>query len=173
MLYLFLKNLLFMHLQLARQSMKVDLVKGLGKERDSISHASDFGSISGVKTSSPSANGSLVSAQGAMSSPIAVAPVSNLPTIVASESSSLSGNISSLTIGAVEMQNSLEPASPAVATSEKNGTAVTLENSVATPVYARKIHMFQIKFASGLCCYHIWTSIFAGLVLSFLQLRTQ
>ncbi|XP_075110862.1 pre-mRNA-processing protein 40A isoform X2 [Nicotiana tabacum] len=120
--------------KLARQSMKVDLVKGLGKERDSISHASDFGSISGVKTSPLSANGSPVSAQGAMSSPIAVAPVSNLPTIVASESSSLSGNISSLTIGAVEMQNSLEPASPAVATSEKNGTAVTLENSVATPV---------------------------------------
>lgn len=106
----------------------------LAREKDTISHASDFGSISGVKTSSSGADGSLVSAQGAISSPIAVSPVSNLPTIVASESSSLAGKVASLTIDAVEMQNSSEPASPAVANSEKIGIAVTLGNSVATPV---------------------------------------
>lgn len=106
----------------------------LAREKDSISHASDFGSISGVKTSSPGADGSLVSAQGAMSSPIAVSPVANLPTIVAPESSSLSGKVSSPMIDAVEMQNYSEPASPAVANSEKIGIAVTLGNSAATPV---------------------------------------
>lgn len=106
----------------------------LAREKDTISHASDFGSISGVKTSSSGADGSLVSAQGAISSPIAVSPVSNLPTIVASESSSLAGKVASPTIDAVEMQNSSEPALPAVANSEKIGIAVTLGNSVATPV---------------------------------------
>ncbi|XP_055835210.1 pre-mRNA-processing protein 40A-like isoform X3 [Solanum dulcamara] len=104
------------------------------REKDTITHASDFGSISSVKTSSPGADGSFVSAQGAMSSPISVSPVANLPTIVASESSSLSGKVSSPTIDAVEMQNSSEPASPAVANSEKIGIAVTLGNSAAIPV---------------------------------------
>ncbi|XP_060216677.1 pre-mRNA-processing protein 40A-like isoform X6 [Lycium barbarum] len=120
--------------KLARESMKVEVVKGLGKEKDTISHASDFGSISGVKTSSPGADGSLVLAQRAMSSSVAVAPVANLLTIVASESSNLPGKVSSPTIDAVEMQNSSEPASPAVANSEKIGIAITLGNSVATPV---------------------------------------
>ncbi|MCD7472784.1 hypothetical protein HAX54_014146 [Datura stramonium] len=106
----------------------------LAREKDTISHASDFESISGVKTSSPGADGSLVSAQGAISSPIAVSPVSNLPTIVASESSSLAGKVASPTIDAVEIQNSSEPASPADTNSEKIGIAVTLGNSVVTPV---------------------------------------
>ncbi|KAL3354068.1 hypothetical protein AABB24_018627 [Solanum stoloniferum] len=106
----------------------------LAREKDTISHASDFGSISSIKTSSPGADGSFVSAQGAMTSPIAVSPVANLPAIVASESSSLSGKVSSPTIDAVEMQNSSEPASPAVANSEKIGIAVTLGNSVTIPV---------------------------------------
>ncbi|PHU09954.1 hypothetical protein BC332_21814 [Capsicum chinense] len=90
-------------------------------------HASDFGSISVVKTSSPGADGSLVSAYGAKSSPIVLSPAANLPTIVASESSSLYGKVSSLMIETVEMKNSSEPTSPAVANSEKIGIAVTLE----------------------------------------------
>ncbi|KAG5577072.1 hypothetical protein H5410_057206 [Solanum commersonii] len=106
----------------------------LAREKDTISHASDFGSISSIKTSSPGADGSFVPAQGAMTSPIAVSPVANLSAIVASESSSLSGKVSSPTIDAVEMQNSSEPASPAVANSEKIGIAVTLGNSVTIPV---------------------------------------
>ncbi|PHT29260.1 hypothetical protein CQW23_31132 [Capsicum baccatum] len=69
----------------------------LARENDIISHASDFGSIPVVKTSSPGADGSLVSAH-------------------------------------VEMKNSSEPSSPAVAKSEKIGIAVTLGNSVAPPV---------------------------------------
>nr|XP_010313077.1 pre-mRNA-processing protein 40A isoform X1 [Solanum lycopersicum] len=104
----------------------------LAREKHTDSHASDFGSISSVKTSSPGADGSFVSAQGAMTSPIAVSPVANLPTIVASESS-LSGKLSSPTVDAVEMQNSSEPASPAVANSEKIGITVTLGNSVVIP----------------------------------------
>ncbi|PHT69365.1 hypothetical protein T459_28852 [Capsicum annuum] len=67
----------------------------LAHKKDTISLASDFGSISVVKTSSSGADSSLVSAHGAKSSPIAVSPVANLPTIVASESSSLSGKVSS------------------------------------------------------------------------------
>ncbi|PHT32900.1 hypothetical protein CQW23_29237 [Capsicum baccatum] len=62
----------------------------LAREKDIISHASDFGSIPVVKTSSPGADGSLVSAHGAKSSPIAVSPAANLLTSLASESSSLS-----------------------------------------------------------------------------------
>ncbi|PHT74953.1 hypothetical protein T459_22230 [Capsicum annuum] len=99
----------------------------LACEKDTISHASDFGSISVVKTSSPGADGSLVSAYGAKSSPIVVSPAANLPTIVASESSSLYGKVSSLMIETVETKNSSEPTSPAVANSEKIGIAVTLE----------------------------------------------
>ncbi|PHT74951.1 hypothetical protein T459_22228 [Capsicum annuum] len=62
----------------------------LAHEKDTISHASDFRSISVVKTSSPGADGSLVSENGAKSSPIVVSPATNLPTIMASVSSSLS-----------------------------------------------------------------------------------
>lgn len=123
----------------------------LAREKDTISHASDFGSISVVKTSSPGADGSLVSAHGAKSSPIAVSPAANLPTIVASESSSLSGKVSSPMIETVEMKNSSEPTSPAVANSEKIGIAVTLGNSVAPPVYVFRFICY--KFASGLCCF--------------------
>ncbi|PHT28437.1 hypothetical protein CQW23_31950 [Capsicum baccatum] len=54
----------------------------LACEKDIISHASDFGSIPVVKTSSPGADGSLVSEHGAKSSPIAVSPAANLPTIL-------------------------------------------------------------------------------------------
>ncbi|PHT74956.1 hypothetical protein T459_22233 [Capsicum annuum] len=114
-------------------------------------HASDFGSISVVKTSSPGADGLLVSAHDAKSSPIAVSPAANLPTIVALESSSLSGNVSSPMIGTVEMKNSSEPALPAVANSEKIGIAVTLGNSVAPPVHVFRFICY--KFASGLCCF--------------------
>ncbi|KAF3626754.1 hypothetical protein FXO37_30226 [Capsicum annuum] len=89
----------------------------LAREKDIISHASDFGSIPVVKTSSPGVDGSLLSAHGAKSSPIVVSPAANLPTILASESSSLS-----------------EPSSPTVANSEKIGIAVTLGNSVSPPV---------------------------------------
>ncbi|PHT97323.1 Pre-mRNA-processing protein 40A [Capsicum chinense] len=95
----------------------------LAREKDIISHASDFGSIPVVKTSSPGADGSLVSAHGAKSSPIAVSPAANLPTILASESSSLSGKVSSMMIETVEIKNSSEPSSPAVADSEKIGIA--------------------------------------------------
>ncbi|KAM3201732.1 pre-mRNA-processing protein 40A [Capsicum annuum] len=123
----------------------------LAREKDTISHASDFGSISVVKTSSPGADGSLVSAHGAKSSPIAVSPAANLPTIVASESSSLSGKVSSPMIETVKMKNSSEPASPAVANSEKIGIAVTLGNSIAPPVYVFRFICY--KFASGLCCF--------------------
>ncbi|PHU09950.1 hypothetical protein BC332_21810 [Capsicum chinense] len=114
-------------------------------------HASDFGSISVVKTSSPGADGLLVSAHDAKSSPIAVSPAANLPTIVALESSSLSGNVSSPMIGTVEMKNSSEPALPAIANSEKIGIAVTLGNSVAPPVHVFRFICY--KFASGLCCF--------------------
>ncbi|KAF3624603.1 hypothetical protein FXO38_30165 [Capsicum annuum] len=63
----------------------------LAHETDTISHPSDFGSISVVKISSPGADGSLFLAYGAKSSPIAVSTAANLQTIMASESSSLSG----------------------------------------------------------------------------------
>ncbi|PHT61851.1 hypothetical protein T459_34327 [Capsicum annuum] len=106
----------------------------LAHEKDIISHASDFGSIPVVKTSSPGADGSLVSAHGAKSSPIAVSPAANLPTILASESSSLSGKVSLMMIETVQMKNSSEPSSPAVANSDKIGIAVTLGNSVPPPV---------------------------------------
>ncbi|PHT29901.1 hypothetical protein T459_35720 [Capsicum annuum] len=105
----------------------------LASEKDIISHTSDFGSIPVVKTSSSGADSSLVSAHGAKSSPIAVSPAANLPTILASESSSLSGKVSLMMIETVEMKNSSEPSSPAVADSEKIGIAVTLGNSVAPP----------------------------------------
>ncbi|KAF3648279.1 hypothetical protein T459_28815 [Capsicum annuum] len=103
----------------------------LAHEKDTISHASDFGSISVVKISSPGADGLLVSAHGAKSSLIAMSPTANLPTIVASESLSLSGKVSSPMIEIVEVKNSSEPASPAVANSEKIGIAATLGNSFA------------------------------------------
>ncbi|PHT97688.1 hypothetical protein BC332_33353 [Capsicum chinense] len=106
----------------------------LAREKDIISHASDFGSIPVVKTSSPGADGSLISAHGAKSSPIVVSPAANLPTILASESSSLSGKVSLMMIETVQMKNSSEPSSPAVANSDKIGIAVTLGNSVAPPV---------------------------------------
>ncbi|PHT69341.1 hypothetical protein T459_28828 [Capsicum annuum] len=69
-------------------SHKVQLFRNsqLAHEKDIISHISDFGSISVVKTSSPSADGSLVSVHGAKSSPTAMSPAANLPTIMASES---------------------------------------------------------------------------------------
>ncbi|PHT97709.1 hypothetical protein BC332_33374 [Capsicum chinense] len=95
----------------------------LAREKDIISHTSDFGSIPVVKTSSSGADSSLVSAHGAKSSPIAVSPAANLPTILALESSSLSGKVSSMMIETVEMKNSSEPSSPAVADSEKIGIA--------------------------------------------------
>ncbi|KAF3644594.1 putative pre-mRNA-processing protein 40A-like isoform X2 [Capsicum annuum] len=106
----------------------------LAHEKDTISHASDFRSIFVVKTSSPGADGSLVLEHGAKSSPIAMNPDANLPTIVASESSSLSGKVSSPMIETVEMKNSSEPTSTVVANSEKIGIAVTLGNSIAPPV---------------------------------------
>ncbi|KAF3629504.1 hypothetical protein T459_28809 [Capsicum annuum] len=110
-----------------------DKVK-LAREKNTISHASDFGSISVVKTSSSGADGSLVWEHSAKSSPIFVSPVANLPTILASESSSLSDKVSSSMIETVEMKNSLKPASPAVANLEKIGIAVTLGNSVTPPI---------------------------------------
>ncbi|KAM3267099.1 hypothetical protein P3L10_004094 [Capsicum annuum] len=106
----------------------------LAREKDIISHASDFGSIPVVKTSSPGADGSLISAHGAKSSLIVVSPAANLPTILASESSSLSGKVSLMMIETVQMKNSSERSSPAVANSDKIGIAVTLGNSVAPPV---------------------------------------
>ncbi|PHU09948.1 hypothetical protein BC332_21808 [Capsicum chinense] len=91
-------------------------------------------------------NGLLVLAHGAESSPIAMSPAANLPTIVASESSSLSGKVSSPMIETVKMKNSSEPTSPAVANLEKIGIAVTLGNFVAPPVYVFKFICY--KFAS-------------------------
>ncbi|PHU06221.1 Pre-mRNA-processing protein 40B [Capsicum chinense] len=121
----------------------------LAREKDTISHASDFGSISVVKTSSPGADGSLVSAHGAKLSPIAVSPAANLPTIVASESSSLSGKVSSLMIETVEMKNSSEPASPAVANSEKIGIALALGNSVVPPVSETTTAQDAVLYGDG------------------------
>ncbi|PHU09957.1 hypothetical protein BC332_21817 [Capsicum chinense] len=72
------------------EELAAPLVVLLAHEKDTISHASDFRSISIVKTSSPGADGSLVSENGAKSSPIVVSPATNLPTIMASVSSSLS-----------------------------------------------------------------------------------
>ncbi|KAM3378322.1 hypothetical protein P3S68_010735 [Capsicum galapagoense] len=112
-------------------------------------HDKNFGSISVVKTSSPGADGSLVSAHGAKSSPIAVSPAANLPTIVASESSSLSGKVSSPMIETVEMKNSSEPTSPAVANSEKIGIAVTLGNSVAPPVSETTTTQDAVVYGDG------------------------
>ncbi|KAF3620933.1 hypothetical protein FXO37_33041 [Capsicum annuum] len=83
---------------------------------------------------SSTVDGSLGLAHGAKSSPIAMSPSANLPTIVASESSSLSSKVSSPMIEIVKIKNSSEPALPAVANSEKIGTAVNLGNSVAPPV---------------------------------------
>ncbi|KAF3628581.1 putative glucan endo-1,3-beta-glucosidase A-like [Capsicum annuum] len=94
-----------------------------------------FGSISVVKTLSPDVDGSLVSAHGAKSSSTTVSPAANLPTIVASESSSLYGKVSSPMIEIVEIKNSSEPASPGDTNSEKIGIAVTLGNSVAPPIF--------------------------------------
>ncbi|PHT28989.1 hypothetical protein CQW23_31440 [Capsicum baccatum] len=121
----------------------------LACEKDTISHSSDFGSIYVVKTSSLGADGSLVSAHGAKSSPIAVSPAANLPTIVASESSSLSGKVSSPMIETVEMKNSSEPTSPAVANSEKIGIAVTLGNSVAPPVSETTTAQDAVVYGDG------------------------
>ncbi|KAF3629505.1 putative pre-mRNA-processing protein 40A-like isoform X2 [Capsicum annuum] len=105
----------------------------LAHEKDTILHASDLGSIFVVKTLSPGADGSLVSAHGAKSSLISVSQAANLPTIMASESSSLSSKVSSPMIETVKIKNSSEPTSPAVANLEKIGIAVTLGNSVAPP----------------------------------------
>ncbi|XP_047256256.1 LOW QUALITY PROTEIN: pre-mRNA-processing protein 40A-like [Capsicum annuum] len=107
----------------------------LDSEKNTISHVSDFGSISVVKTLSPDVDGSLVSAHGAKSSSTTVSPAANLPTIVASESSSLYGKVSSPMIEIVEIKNSSEPASPGDTNSEKIGIAVTLGNSVAPPIF--------------------------------------
>ncbi|PHT39675.1 hypothetical protein CQW23_18529 [Capsicum baccatum] len=63
-----------------------------------------------------------------------MSPAANLPTIVASKSSSLSGKDPSLMIETVEMKNSSEPALPDVANLEKLGIAVTLGNSITPPV---------------------------------------
>ncbi|PHT69371.1 hypothetical protein T459_28858 [Capsicum annuum] len=121
----------------------------LAREKDTISHASDFGSISVVKTSSPSADGSLVLAHGAKSSPIAVSLAANLPTIVSSESSSLSGKVSSPMIETVEIKNSSEPALPAVANSKKIGIVVTLGNSVAPPVSETTTTQDTVVYGDG------------------------
>ncbi|KAF3619307.1 hypothetical protein FXO37_33760 [Capsicum annuum] len=121
----------------------------LDREKDTISHASDFGSISIFKTSSLGADGSLVSAHGAKSSPISVSPAANLPTIVASESSSLSGKVYSPMIETVAMKNSSEPASPAVADSEKIGIAVTLGNSIAPPVSETTTAQDAVVYGDG------------------------
>ncbi|KAM3267083.1 hypothetical protein P3L10_004078 [Capsicum annuum] len=121
----------------------------LAREKDIISHTSDFGSIPVVKTSSSGADSSLVSAHGAKSSPIAVSPAANLPTILASESSSLSGKVSSMMIETVEMKNSSEPSSPAVADSEKIGIAVTLGNSVAPPVSETTTAQDAVVYGDG------------------------
>ncbi|PHT74954.1 hypothetical protein T459_22231 [Capsicum annuum] len=93
--------------------------------------------------------GSLVSAHGAKSSPIAVSPAANLPTIMASESSSLFGKVSSPMIETVEMKNSSEPASPAVANSEKIGIVVTLGNSVAPPVSETTTTQDAVVYGDG------------------------
>ncbi|PHT32831.1 hypothetical protein CQW23_29168 [Capsicum baccatum] len=219
----------------------------LARDKDTISHASNFGSISVVKTSSPVADGSLVSAHGAKLIPIAVSPAANLPTIIqelqplwhtlvgdfptesmadsispveyqtyrqrpfrsfgfgnarhgqgpglghdklgikawlmvpgpqmsvklhivsfhasrsyvltffcdsslcddSGESSSLSGKVSSPMIETVEMKNSLEPASPAVADSEKIGIAVTLGNFVAPPVSETTTTQDAVVYGDG------------------------
>ncbi|KAF3645043.1 hypothetical protein T459_28968 [Capsicum annuum] len=123
----------------------------LALEKDTILHASDFGSISIVKTSSPGADGSLVSAQGDKSIPTVVLPAANLPTIMASESSSLSGKVSCPMIETVEMKNSSEPASPAVANSEKIGIVVTLENFVAPPISETTTTQDAIVYGDGFC----------------------
>ncbi|PHT39668.1 hypothetical protein CQW23_18522 [Capsicum baccatum] len=123
----------------------------LAPEKDTISHASNFGSIYVVKISSTGVDGSLVSAHGAKSSPITVSPSTNLPTTVSSESLSLSSKVSSPMIETVKMINSSEPSSPAVANSEKIGIAVTLGNLVAPPVYI--FRFIRYKFVSGLCCF--------------------
>ncbi|PHT61399.1 hypothetical protein T459_34739 [Capsicum annuum] len=121
----------------------------LAREKDITSHTSDFGSIPVVKTSSSGADSSLVSAHGAKSSPIAVSPTANLPTILASESSSLSGKVSSMMIETVEMKNSSEPSLPAVADSEKIGIAVTLGNSVAPPVFETTTAQDAVVYGDG------------------------
>ncbi|PHT39678.1 hypothetical protein CQW23_18532 [Capsicum baccatum] len=125
------------------------LVVQLAHEKGTISYASNFGSISVVKISSPGVDGSLVSAHDAKSSPIDVSPAANLPTIVASESSSLFGMVSSSTIETVKMKNSLEPASPVVANSEKIGIAVTLGNFFAPPVYETTTNHDAVVYGDG------------------------
>ncbi|KAF3680002.1 hypothetical protein FXO37_03557 [Capsicum annuum] len=121
----------------------------LAREKDTILHAFDFGSISVMKTSSPGTDGSLVLAHGAKSSLIAVSPAANLPTIVASESSSLSGKVSSPMIETVKMKNSLEPTSLAVANSLKIGIAVTLRNSVVPPVSETTTTQDAVVYGDG------------------------
>ncbi|PHT74962.1 hypothetical protein T459_22239 [Capsicum annuum] len=91
-------------------------------------------SISVVKIASPGVDSSLVSAHGAKSRPIAVSPAANLPTIVASESASLSGKVSSPMIETVEIKNSSEPALPAVANSEKIGIANVKKDATITEI---------------------------------------
>ncbi|PHT29556.1 Pre-mRNA-processing protein 40A [Capsicum baccatum] len=121
----------------------------LACEKETISHASDFRSISVVKTLSPGADGLLVLAHGAKSSPIDMSPDANLPTIVASESSSLSGKVSSPMIEIVKMKNSSEPSSIVVASSEKIGIAVTLGNSLAPPVSETTTTQDAVVYGDG------------------------
>ncbi|PHT69326.1 hypothetical protein T459_28813 [Capsicum annuum] len=93
----------------------------LAHKKDTISHASDFGSSSVVKISSPGAD----------------------------ESSSLYGKVSSPVIETVKMKNSLEPASPAVANSEKIGIAVTLGNLIAPPISETTTTQDAVVYGDG------------------------
>ncbi|PHU01802.1 hypothetical protein BC332_31589 [Capsicum chinense] len=103
-------------------------------QSDWIEHTSRKGKKYVIPLFELSTNGSLVSAHGDKSSPIVVSPAANLPTIVASESSSLSGKVSSPMIETVEMKNSSEPASPAVANSEKIGIANVKKDATITEI---------------------------------------
>ncbi|KAF3647278.1 hypothetical protein FXO38_18748 [Capsicum annuum] len=68
---------------------------------------------------------------------------------VASESSILSGKVTSPMIETVKMKNSLEPASPAVANSEKIRIAVTLGNSVAQLVSETTTTQDTVVYGDG------------------------
>ncbi|KAF3647742.1 hypothetical protein T459_28822 [Capsicum annuum] len=83
------------------------------------------------------------------SSPIVVSPAANLPTIVASESSSLSGKVSSSMIETVEIKISSEPASPAIANSKKIRIAVTLGNSIAPSVSETTTTQDAVVYGDG------------------------
>ncbi|PHT69470.1 hypothetical protein T459_28957 [Capsicum annuum] len=68
---------------------------------------------------------------------------------LASESSILSGKVTSPMIEIVEMKNSSEPASPAVANSKKIRIAVTLGNSVAPPVSETTTTQDTVVYGDG------------------------